>query len=831
MLRRRTASQGGYLIIIALSLLFTLLILALGLARTGNQALLLYLDRQSRDMEEQSVELAQARIEAALQGDSVAGWSGFPPTGEQSIRGDNSMLGVGFEFSSTDSSMSLHRPPDNAYSQNVSQRDDVVEVGYHDSLIRQAGNDIPVPPWHTAVVLQGPKDRYVTVYGNTFGYGAYAPQGNVTLDQMGAWANPTFKEAKAGQPKFSGIPVMVRALNEINISGSFPHGTAVSSNGPVIVQGGAYAHTGPLPLDVYSTQLVNSINGAYDRISGVAINRTLAFRGDPLGISLIAALFSGDMSQLEGLCSLRQALGFPFPPYVSVQNKAPAFIAYHLHVPFPPDRVSFSAPEDPTAIMVAKHDERMQKVAERDKLKADLADKQSQLDAYKAGSTDYQNAHKSEMDDLQKQIDDDNKQIADLNSQIDGIDNALKKQADDLSSYADSVKNTVKVSEEPVTKADEKAYATKRGKKPKGWQYPYAAVFGHLGELIKSLLTFDLPGIQQALAPNIRLVHFVDGPPPNYQDGDLNGHIKLQTTLTVPRGRALKLDGDVELIGDVWVQRGASLTVSGNLTLEPRDGSAATRPRGRITLEEGATLLVGGDLTVEGAPYLGSVTVCGPVDKTHPITAAIICKGTVDLKYGVFPGVMLDDLFGALGMADVKNNLLTPFLADIAPNIAKIYGVFFKRTCWFAYYCATFMQFPFLADIPLPGMQVLAAVPFPIPAMKRNMERSIFSPLTYFYQIELNARLGEYLYTEATYWIFGRGVVPSLPKVDPAVTGSLFHSVPGAARSARRRAGSRDTSEGQSHRRQSAQGDFHGWHQGRRGQLARFAGRSPRTVR
>ena len=76
--------------------------------------------------------------------------------------------------------------------------------------------------------------------------------------------------------------------------------------------------------------------------------------------------------------------------------------------------------------------------------------------------------------------------------------------------------------------------------------------------------------------------------PPFRIDGS---NIFITATLNVPPGRSLRIDGSLQLTGDLWLQRGSTAYVTGNLALlNPNPGGQI----GRLILEPGATLVVDG---------------------------------------------------------------------------------------------------------------------------------------------------------------------------------------------------------------------------------------------
>jgi len=166
------------------------------------------------------------------------------------------------------------------------------------------------------------------------------------------------------------------------------------------------------------------------------------------------------------------------------------------------------------------------------------------------------------------------------------------------------------------------------------------------------------------------------------------------------------------------------------------------------------------NLTVNGGTKLfGSVMTCSPPGSQAPITSGILCRGNVSLRYGVQPGMGVDDLMafltsqGDTSLKDVHEKYLSPLLASVAPNAAKIVGPFHPRLPYIAQFATTI------------GFAVI--IPFPAPIPYDNVCVPIFRVLSYVYSISLNYTLGENLYPQSDWWIFGNGCVPVVPRVEP----------------------------------------------------------------
>jgi len=248
----------------------------------------------------------------------------------------------------------------------------------------------------------------------------------------------------------------------------------------------------------------------------------------------------------------------------------------------------------------------------------------------------------------------------------------------------------------------------------------------------------------------------------------------LDATLTVPRGRTLRLSnaGAITISGDLWLQRGSTFVADcPTLKVVPGRGSDVSKffsPSGRIFLEEGATLICSGDLECTGSSQWGSLIVCGVPGQIHPITAAVFAN-KVRLSGGIFAGSAIDDLLQVLGkeqagLKDTMDKLIRPLMSSVGPNAAKALGPFWPRKPYFAKYATTF-------QIICPPTPLFGApgppIPTPIPLPSKNVLVPIAQGLAYVYSVTLNMSLGENFYTHADWWIFGQGVVPIVPQVDP----------------------------------------------------------------
>ena len=276
--------------------------------------------------------------------------------------------------------------------------------------------------------------------------------------------------------------------------------------------------------------------------------------------------------------------------------------------------------------------------------------------------------------------------------------------------------------------------------------------------------------VAEALATAVRVYHFGDEDqvPKFAITTEPRRSLTARTTLTVPRGRSFFLDADLTLEGDLWIQRGASLQVTGGLTtVDPFPGQPFdTRPRGRIVLEQGATLVVGGQLVVAGTAATGSVLVTSEDGRVEGITSAILVGGSATFEHGILPGITYEDLCGGVGREDpgaqrLQKDFFEGYFDYFAPNQAKSRGPFFARLPWFAD-LSTEVSVTFVGLIPVPLINPIRDLNDP------NLNCIFFRVGSVLETGYLNAVFGEFMAPMSRFWAFGRENVPALIKVSAA---------------------------------------------------------------
>ena len=295
---------------------------------------------------------------------------------------------------------------------------------------------------------------------------------------------------------------------------------------------------------------------------------------------------------------------------------------------------------------------------------------------------------------------------------------------------------------------------------------------------VPDLVELALVTLKRALVQEVTLVYLGKdggvGPAVPIRIGPANalGHQKgepeaelstfsIHNTFTVPAGRTFKLLPKDQMSGmtigaDLWLQRGSTLYVGGDLTMVNPEESLTTphKPKGKIVMEPGSTIVVDGNFTAAGDPFMGSILLTRRPGRVEPITSAIICSGAVDIPHGVRSGLNLVQLAELLD-SDVAK-VLEDFFDDVVPNVSKILGPFHGRKPHFAKNGATF-TFYFPVIVPNPANSLLS----------KNINVKLFALLSPLFSGSLNMTLGENFQTSSDWWMFGEDRVPALPKIVP----------------------------------------------------------------
>ncbi|MEW6279361.1 MAG: hypothetical protein AB1758_12100 [Candidatus Eremiobacterota bacterium] len=591
--------------------------------------------------------------------------------------------------------------------------------------------------------------RFLAISSDTLPYGALAPQGQVKLDTAAGYANPTFPETvgKDATTMYSAAPVRIGARDNVTVA-NVRYGEVYSLNGPFDVdQGSAVARQGFLPWthrggkDYHNVLVDEQVSAAYSQLSSRGQNKSANIKGELPSIGDVFGMLFGDdsfESVFGGALSLRQSLEFPFP-MIPGGNELGIVTNIWLHMPYPPD----GSIDQGSADQLNAYNDQLTAITNQ------IQEKQQQLDAVNAQLAETPPGDERDALLLQKATLE--AQIADL---VDDAQQIGQQSGDYVNSHLGASDDNG-----PDTRAQEAGMGDDG---QFGWAY--GPVFSKILDILGHLVSGQFDELAEDFVNRCRVVHF--GPEDNPTGFVItDSSFTCPATFNVPSGRGFRFDGDMTIHGDLWVQKGATFMVSGNLTLTNPQGAPSDDllvPQGRLCLEEGATVLVGGDLRCAGAPRAGSVLVAGPVNGTHGATCGILVQGNVDLPYGVFPAMTLDSLAGLVPQLADANHILT----TIASNLAKAAGPFHRRKPYFARYATTFQ----IVKWPFPPAIIPMAIPLPTP---KNVLNPVFSSMATIYQVQLNLVLGENFVTFTDWWFFGKGVVPMIPKVDPAALAGL----------------------------------------------------------
>lgn len=585
---------------------------------------------------------------------------------------------------------------------------------------------------------------------NEGGYAAYAPNGNIKIKSGTGWANPSFLDTRPSAKAYSGVPLTLAGKGSIEVE-KLPYGNAYSINGPIDLGSDktnlALAFRGPLPLRPYQEALKQNLQTARSQMESSASSgdKTNDIKGGAFsgGGPVLQLLKSGDPSKLSP--TLEQAMSFPFPMIPSFSLTVPGvFFEFWFHVPYPPD---FSSGGSGSTGQSAAQGN---KIATLD---AEMKALEAKIDELKAKRASAGLAEQATLD----------AQIALLQGQLEDKADEQKAIGNQMKDSAESMTNTIQSKltdpKAPVTREQDKSIP-KTGQK--GWNY--SKLIGSMLSLLENTITGDIDGLAESFTSNVRLIHF--GSMHNEPDFRFNDGFYAKASWTVPRGRSFKYNGKMTVAGDLWIQKGSVMHVTGDLTLENPDPSESSpmKPSGKLVLEEGATLIVGGNFRAAGDPRYGSLWVCSPLNQTSPVSSAIFVNGSCQLPYGSYSASNLEDAARAVGGQAAAGDALGKLFTTVAPNMAKVSGAFHERKPYFASYATTFQ----LTIIPPTIFNPPIPIPTPIPLPKENLLVPLFRAMTQVYAPAMNAALGENTYLHADWWTFGEGVVPAMIKINPA---------------------------------------------------------------
>lgn len=680
-----------------------------------------------------------------------------------------------------------------------------------------------VPLGHSLANLKVEKHRRRMLVDPNFPYSVYAPGGHVQLEELYSYNNPAFlksKQKKEGEiegPLFNGRPSRLFAQDYIEIE-KVENGHLESVNGPILFQSGrALSRLLPQTNHSYLTvveEQVKDLKAYYNTLH--ASDRTGLLKGRPLTVSGLIDLFQGN-SDWYSFISMEQAMQIPFPPIPSKKDYGIGWVLC-LHLPMPSDWTGFRD-ADETSKRVGQLTKDLA-AAKKQRANAEKEyDKENQL--YESLKKQYEEAKSKAKDpdadatvlalkkkvDKQKRILD--KAARDLESAKTEFNRIQKELNDTVEEAKSHTENNTShdFGPPPQTQKEEDEYFRRNGTFGWAWFRFISSILTNVESLIDVFIKGDTAHMPDSIADVFvypcRVVHFAGRRPefwsantdllrsdqltfdrPGYAPLNYNS---MKATWSIQPGKPVKLRGDWQIAGDLWIRRGGLLIVDGDLKLtrplrwpavdyadvgdngihfdyKEKEATGPMRPTGRIILEEGASLYVKGDLEVDGSEALGSVTLTARYGVPSMINRAIICDGDVVLNHGIQSGILMDELLGDLGdfgkkvygELDQFLNRLTPFLSRV-----PVISPFAWRDSYFADYAFTIEVFPESEAVGLPP------VVLPIPLPFENCLKDPFDYISMAYAIELGFNLGPEFMTHSLTWPWGNGVVPAMPKVDP----------------------------------------------------------------
>lgn len=793
-------SRSGYILVVVMGIALACLFLVQGLLIWSQQSSILSNRSRMRSLEVSMAAGMNQRLLKVL---------GAAPNAEQTGTLTYTQAGTSFSSNVRWGEDSVSRPVPGQFNDGKKLfSSDSQEASYFDSK-DNSSDGAPVPQWHHLARQHLPGGNiYLTMVSNSYPWVAAAPWGKVTVDgRVGSFNNAHYKENSVVDSV--GVPFKIQARDDIEVVGSTGCGTLESAGGK-ISQGArslAVPYTGRPIRPGVVTQLTDQLtksDGIFESLKSGTLNKTTFISGTFLTPQSLWKLFTGN-GKVSMFFSLRQACSFPFLIYPGYQNFN-GWDVLLFHHPFPVDLLGKAETlEGMTKLVenfykIYKAAGKALEDAWKGVVSAGAGLWNGASGAFSWATGDKQ-AAKRKFKKAKKKYKQAQEDFKNAWSDLKNIFAPFLKILNTLGS--------LKPTPIPITKDQEKSIGYT------GWAY--AAVIGQVAESLDSWFKAILKSNRsnwnaalQSLYKEVRVVHFIDRMPWGGFRSD--GGFQLAATWTVPSGRSLKFKkkngpGDFEIIGDVWLQKGSTLYVDGNLYLRApkaadeysdnlkdpwgyNGGISPLRPTGTLYMEEGTSLVVTGDLFIEGTPEKGSVCVAGEYDLSSGINTAVLCLGDIRCPNGTRSGIVLDDLLKGLvtlGKVSKKDtidayaqNSLKPMFYVWGPQVAKVVGPFSHRTGWMAKYATTLVFIPELVEVGLQG-------PWPIPLAYNNCNRPIFTILTYLYKVELNFTLGDNLFTASPWWFFGPGVVPAMNKTDPNLYSSAvdknLNSIPPAASS------------------------------------------------
>ena len=605
--------------------------------------------------------------------------------------------------------------------------------------------------------MQPDKAKMLSVITDDFGYVACAPGGNITVDTVQPWSNQLFTLGYSTETTMNGAPAKMFAKGNITAA-NLTHGELYLTEGaPTVDKGRFIAYPGP-PADLavpeaYPNIIQGQIQNAMDKLSGAegTQDKTALMNGALLSLEFVKQLFTDPSKGLASALSMRQAMQFPFffIPGGRIQG---VFVTVWLHMPFPPDGAGAQG-----QLEALQKDQDARSATKRGEYETAKADVKTKQDEYNAESDPDEKANKlSKLNDAKKNEENAGKALQELTESF----------GDELKDVLDKVPDAE--TNGPATRTDDEKITGDNGVPYMSYKKFYQVLGQFMVDIVLSIFdaatggTPDTSKFMNILRKEVRLVHF------GRKDTETNftisdSDIAMKATFDVPPARSIHVRSNVTIDGDLWLMRGSTFIVEGNLTLtNPNAGSSDPRkPRGRVFLEEGAKLIVKGNFVCGGSEALGSVLVGAPINAIHPTTSAIMVTGDITIPHGVWPAYSLGDL-DLDKLPELKT--FRDAVSTVVPNLAKLAGPFHRRKPFFSQYATMFV----IACIITP----IGPVPIPVPlpaATNTNVNNKLFKAMALIYTTQMNLAWGENFITHTDWWLIGEGMVPMFPKINPTV--------------------------------------------------------------
>ncbi len=633
----------------------------------------------------------------------------------------------------------------------------------------------------------GPRMQFGAVTGRAFPFAIMScstAADAVTIDRLVSWKNPSWGSSQQPIQEYSSTAPNVLVPGKVTIT-DMPYGSVLTSK-PASLQSAtgagavAYQIAGldqssfPSSPSQLSSGLRQQLHAARQSIVAAAQNsdKTILFQDsmsptDSMGMFFTSLALS---QKFEDRLSVKQSQGFWLPTIPAFTKQL--MIIYHLilHVPDAPDGGLNGVARDAQAAL----SEIMDLVHQLDKANEALEDARSAVksardwldDHMDCGSCDWKHPWNwpccAAREVAKGALYAAEGALIAAEQAVTMLEQAIMVIISPITDALEAVLIASGQMPVPATRKDEKNYRQLTGANidAGGMDFwAYRSVFSSIGNTISDLVSGNFSKVGQDFGHDVSLVFF--GQAEKKQSWNFANGLATRSTLNVPAGRSLVLDGNLNIAGDVWIGRGATLVVHGDLTLQSGDAptGGGTAPSGRLLVEEGANLSVTGTITCAGNVDTGSVVVSGPIGQLHQINSSIFCGGDFNAPYGVFPGVSAEELATiAQGQPAQKvaaaTQLWGPVVQSMGANLAKIKGPFFRRFPPIARY-ATSLE---IISVPEP-------IPFVIPEEFPNLMVVVCRGLSALYAPTLNFEVGENFMTHCDWWgAGGEGRAPVFAK-------------------------------------------------------------------